>query len=189
MKNKSFLVVISGPSGSGKTTLRDEMFKIFKDFRPSVSTTTRPIRSGEINGRDYFFIPRDEFQDKIKNNGFIEWAEVYGNYYGTSREFIENSLNQGVSLILVLDVQGAENIKKIYKDRALLIFVETKSLDELKKRLEKRGTDSPDVIAKRLDNALKEISCKKNYDCSIINNDLKKAVNEMADIIRNFVRS
>jgi guanylate kinase len=185
MKNKSLLVVISGPSGSGKTTLRDEMFKIFKDFRPSISTTTRPMRSGEVNGKDYFFIQTSEFQDKIKNKGFVEWAEVYGNYYGTSREFIENSLNQGTSLILVLDVQGAENIKKIYKDKALLIFVETKSLDELKKRLEKRGTDSPEVIAKRLDNALIEISHKKNYDFSIINNNLKKAVHEMADIITN----
>ncbi|HUV50378.1 MAG TPA: guanylate kinase [Anaerolineae bacterium] len=179
------LFIISAPSGAGKTTLCREALKRFKDITFSISCTTRKPRNGEQDGIDYYFITKEEFKRKIENNKWAEWAEVYGNFYGTSAEFLDTCLSSGKSILLDIDVQGTIQIKKRYPD-SITIFIMPPSLEALKTRLESRGTDTRQVIEKRLEAAKKEIEKKDLYRHVIINDQLSRAVSELIEIIESY---
>lgn len=177
------LIVLSAPSGAGKTTLYKALLKQLPDTTYSVSVTTRPKRKGEVHGRDYFFVTEAEFQHLIKNNEFIEYARVHNNWYGTRRSFIEKQLQLGKNILLDIDVQGAINIKQ-QMPKAILIFIMAPSMEELKKRLTKRGTDHPRVIENRLANAEKEIRQKDKFDYIFINDDLERCIKEIKRVLQ-----
>ncbi len=174
--------VVSAPSGAGKTTLCRKILEKYDFLSYSISHTTRPPRKNEKNGVDYFFITKEEFQNKIRTDFWAEWAEVHDNLYGTSIKFIEEKIKTGVSLLLDIDVQGAKQIKASIPD-AITIFIMPPSFKVLEKRLKSRGTDSEDVIKKRLANAEKEVKEKKFYDFTIVNDDLDRAALEFGKII------
>lgn len=179
------LFIISAPSGAGKTTLCREVLKRFKDITYSISYTTRKPRNGEQDGIDYHFITKEEFKRKIKNNKWAEWAEVYGNFYGTSTEFLDTCLASGKHILLDIDVQGSMQIKKRYPD-SIAIFIMPPSSETLRARLESRGTDSRQVIERRLEIAKKEMKKKDLYRHVIINDQLSKAVSELIKIIESY---
>ncbi|HOC52859.1 MAG TPA: guanylate kinase [Caldisericia bacterium] len=179
------LIVISGPSGSGKGTIIKEVMKKIPDLIYSVSYTTRPKREGEIEGKDYFFISKDEFEKLIDEDFFIEWAKVYDYYYGTSKEFVLNNLNDNRDVILEIEIQGAKKIREIYdKKNVIFIFIAPPDFKELEKRImnRKRG-ETEEEIKKRMDFAKKEIEESKNYDYIIINDNINKAVKKIVNII------
>lgn len=179
MKGK--LIIVSGPSGSGKSTIT----KIVKDrlqIPLSISATTRKAREGEVEGKDYFFLTKEEFEEKIKRDEFYEYANVHGNYYGTLKKVVENNLKKGLNVILEIDVQGALIAKEKKKD-AILIFFKTENMEILEKRLRNRKTDSEEVIQTRLSNALKELKYEKEYDYVIVNKEIEKSCEELIKII------
>ncbi len=179
------LIVISGPSGSGKGTIIKEIMERNKDLIYSVSYTTRPIRTGEIDGKDYFFISNKEFENLIKRDFFIEWARVYNYYYGTSKDFVVENLKKGKDIILEIEIQGARKIREIFdKKDVVFIFIAPPNFEELKKRIvdRKRG-ESEEEIKSRLNFAIQELEESKNYDYIVINDSVDRAVNEVLDII------
>jgi len=179
------LIVISGPSGSGKGTIIKEVMKKIPDLLYSVSYTTRPKREGEIEGKDYFFISKDEFEKLIDEDFFIEWAKVYDYYYGTGKEFVLNNLNDNRDVILEIEIQGAKKIREIYdKKNVIFIFIAPPDFKELEKRImnRKRG-ETEEEIKKRMNFAKKEIEESKNYDYIIINDNINKAVKKIVNII------
>ena len=176
---------MSAASGAGKTTLKDLVIKDFPDIKYSISATTRKPREGEIDGVHYFFKTKEEFEQMIKDNGLIEWNEVHGNYYGTPKSFVEQTLAEGNRVLFDLDVFGKVNFDKVYPD-ATGIFIMPPSDEELERRLRGRGTDSEEVIQLRLANAKKEIEFAKTkgkYEYKIINDDLQKAADELRAIL------
>jgi guanylate kinase len=175
---KGRLFIISAPSGAGKSTLCKKLRMHYPSIQYSVSYTTRHPRTNECNGIDYNFISCDEFKKKIHQNQWAEWACVHDNYYGTSRELIESYLATGQDVLLEIDVQGMKQIVEIFPD-AITIFIKPPSLEVLKQRLESRGTDSPDVIAKRLKNAKNEMAFEHLYKYCIVNDDLDTASKEL----------
>lgn len=179
------LILISAPSGAGKTTLCEKLLKEFPNVRLSISSTTRPMRPYEKNGQHYFFISQEDFQHKIFENKFAEWAEVHGNLYGTSKEMIEDFFAKGFHVLFDIDVQGALSLRKTYGARALLIFIHPPSIAELEKRLHERKGDSKEAIAKRLKNALHEITFSKEFDYEITNDNLDRAYGELEKIIKD----
>ena len=183
MKN---LIIISAPSGSGKTTLCRALQRRDESIRFSVSCTTREKRKGEIDGVDYTFLTDQEFKKLIENGDFAEWEQIHGNYYyGTLKSILEAAIRQQELLLLELDVKGAMSIKNIYSEKTLSIFVEPPSMDDLHTRLVKRGTDSEERIAKRLERLSAELEYKSNFDHHIINDDIKQAVDEIMDILQH----
>lgn len=148
----------------------------------SVSYTTRPMRKGEVHGVSYFFITKEEFEEKIKNNEFLEHALVHGNYYGTSKTFVESCLGEGKSLLFDLDVQGTDSFKAYFKDRAKAIFIAPPSVDELENRLRHRGTESTSIINLRLENAKSELKRKNDYDFLVVNDDIEKAYAHLKEV-------
>lgn len=184
--NQGRIIVICAPSGTGKSTLIERLKKDHP-LQWSVSTTTRPIRTGETDGKEYHFTTKEEFEKKIFQNLFIEWAQVHSNYYGTSREFIDQGLSQGDKMLFDLDVQGADAIKKIYGDKSKVIFIEPPSVEELERRLRSRGTDKEEVILERVANAKKELHRKTHYDFLIMNDDVEKAYKELKAIIEGIL--
>lgn len=179
--NRGILFVVSGPSGAGKSTVtkivREEM-----SIPLAISATTRQPRVGENNGVDYYFLTVNEFEEKIKNEGFLEYANVHGNYYGTLKSEVEAKLNSGQDVILEIDVQGGEQIKKKFPE-AVLVFFKAPNEEELEKRLRGRNTDSEEVINLRLENSLKELQYEKFYDLVIINETVNEAVEKLKTII------
>ncbi|OGQ08015.1 MAG: guanylate kinase [Deltaproteobacteria bacterium RIFCSPLOWO2_12_FULL_40_28] len=175
------LIVVSGASGSGKTTLCREISNKLGLYY-GVSHTTREKREGERDGVDYYFIDKARFEKMVKGHEFLEWALVYDNLYGTSKDMVFSRLKTNQGVILDVDTVGAANIKKAYP-ASRLIFIDVPSLGELKKRLEKRGTDSPAVCELRLKKALEEEKCKNQYDHIIFNDDLNKAYGKLKEII------
>ncbi|MCG2813186.1 MAG: guanylate kinase, partial [Thermodesulfovibrionales bacterium] len=167
-KNRGRLFIVSAPSGTGKTTLCQNLSSIIQNLRHSVSYTTRPMRHGEVNNRDYTFIKEDVFRRMARRDEFVEWAEVHGNLYGTSRKRLEAMLDKGIDVILDVDTQGARQIRKKYKD-GIYIFILPPSLRALKERLKKRMCNSKEEIQRRLKRAVDEISEYKKYDYVIIN--------------------
>ncbi len=183
MKNKGKLFVISGPSGVGKTTIRNEILKTYENFWYSISMTTRKKRENEKNKIDYYFVTKEEFIKNIKENNFLEYAEVYkGIFYGTPKNKVIEKLNQGTNVILEIDVKGALNIQNEYNE-AILIFICPPDIQELKKRLLQRQTDNAKVIEERINKAEYEISFKNEYDYIITNNNLEIAIKEIKQII------
>lgn len=181
-QKKGSLFVISAPSGAGKTTLCQKLREVVPDLEFSVSYTTRKPRAGEIDSVHYIFVDEDEFREMIAEGEFVEWAQVHGNFYGTSKRRIEDMINEGFDVMLDIDVQGGRQIKEHFPD-SILIFVLPPSMDELKKRLTGRMSDAEDVIKKRLKNAIDEIREYKNYDYVIINDAFDDALEEMVAII------
>ena len=182
MSSKGNLIVISAPSGSGKSSLASGLFRESEGVVFSVSHTTRQPRRGEKNGEDYFFVNADRFRKMIDEGAFLEWAHVYGNYYGTSRSFVEKMLSSGNDVLLDIDVQGALKVKE-QKPESLMVFVLPPSYHELEKRLMKRGLDDPDVIRRRLQIASDEIKYYRDYHYVIINRDLEKSIRELREIV------
>ena len=183
MVNRGKLYVVSAPSGAGKTTLIKKVLNRFKTLFYSVSHTTRAPRNNEQQGLDYFFISQEEFEEKISLDYWFEWAKVHGNYYGTSKDFIKTSLDQGKSLILDIDVQGTCQIIKSGLEM-VTIFIMPPSIEILSQRLENRGSDSKKVIDKRIENAKIEIAKKHMYQYVVINDDLNKAIEELCLIFK-----
>ena len=179
------LFIISAPSGTGKTTLCSAVLNRFPDMLYSVSYTTRKSRNGEQNGIDYHFIEKDNFKNNIKSGKWAEWAEVHGNYYGTSAELLDKGLDSGLDIILDIDVQGTIRILERYPE-SVTIFVMPPSIEELKRRLELRNTDSDEVIARRLENAKMEMAKKDFYLHVIINDQLPDAIEQLVAVIENY---
>lgn len=184
MSERGKLIVVSGPSGSGKGTILSEVLKS-PDYVYSVSATTRSPRKGEIDGKHYFFLARDEFEQRIASGGFVEYAEYNGNYYGTPTEFVEHNLDEGKNVILEIEVQGAMQIKKTVPD-ALFVFMTPESREELEDRLRARGTEEEEVIQRRLSIADREIPSALLYDYVIFNRrgEQPKAVEDFFAAVR-----
>lgn len=183
MKGTGTLFVISAPSGAGKTTLIRKVLNQFENLSYSVSHTTRAPRPNEQEGSDYFFISTDAFEQKIVQDQWLEWAKVHDNYYGTSKSVIQNSLEKGQSLLLDIDVQGAKKIMDLDLD-LVSIFIMPPSFETLRQRLENRGTDSQEVIERRLENAISEMAQKDLYQYCIVNDDLDQAAQELCSIFK-----
>ncbi len=177
------IVLLSGPSGAGKSSLVAEIEKEIKNIFFSVSTTTRQKRDGEKDGVDYYFVTKEQFEKDIKENLFLEWAEVHGNYYGTSLKHTIDALKVGKIVIFDIDVQGFLQAKEKIGELITSVFVTTPSLTDLKSRLIQRGTDSLDVIEKRVQNAKKELLFAKKYDYFIVNDDFQKAKENLLQIV------
>ncbi len=183
MKRKGILIVVSGFSGTGKGTLMKELVQSYDDYALSVSMTTRSPRPGEEEGKEYFFVSREEFVSQINNDGLIEYASYCEHYYGTPREYVEAHLEAGKDVILEIEIQGALKVKEKYPT-ALLLFVMPPNAAELKRRLEKRGTESPEVIRMRLERALEEAKGIEEYDYIIINDKLEECVRNLHALIQ-----
>lgn len=183
MRRKGIIIVVSGFSGAGKGTLMKKLTEVYDTYALSVSMTTRAPRPGEQDGRDYFFVSREEFERRIGQDGFVEHAEYCGNYYGTPRDYVERQLEAGRDVILEIEIQGALEIKKKFPT-ALLLFVMPPSAAELKKRLIGRGTETEEVIDRRLRRAVEEAQGIEEYEYIIINDDLDTCVKEMHSLIQ-----
>jgi guanylate kinase len=183
---KGRLFILSAPSGAGKTTLCRALMEHFKDIVYSVSYTTRNMRKGETDGVDYHFISKDEFVKKIGENKWAEWAEVHGNYYGTSAVLLNNSIASGRNVLLDIDVEGTRQILERYPD-SIAIFIMPPSREVLRLRIESRGSDSSEVIEKRLKNAEKEIARRDMYRHVIVNDALSAAVTELVSIVGSYL--
>ena len=186
MKGK--LIILSAPSGSGKSTIINAILKKGFALKFSISATSRLPRGEEKHGIEYYFLSPEEFKIKIGNHDFLEYEEVYPDrFYGTLKSEVEKDLKKGSNVILDVDVAGGLNIKKIYNEQALLIFIQPPSIEELRNRLEKRGTDSQEVINDRISKAAYEISLAPRYDQVIVNDNLEKAIFETEQIITHFI--
>lgn len=184
MNGKGILTVVSGFSGSGKGTLMKELLARYPDaYALSVSATTRQPRPGEEDGREYFFVTKDEFEKMIAKGELIEYAKYVENYYGTPKKYVEEQLSEGKDVILEIEIQGALKVKEAFPD-TLLLFVTPPSAAELEKRLVGRGTETMDVIRSRMNRACEEAEGMDRYDYLIVNDDLDRCVEEMHDIIR-----
>lgn len=179
---KGCLIVFSGPSGAGKDTILNKIMGEKENLKLSVSHTTRSPREGEINGKNYYFVSKQEFIKMIENGEMLEYATYCGNYYGTSAVKVQDELEKGNDVILEIEVQGAEQVMKKVPE-VLSIFILPPSLAELKKRLKNRGTDSDEVINRRVKEAEKEIALAHNYDYVIINDDIEKSAKKVLKII------
>jgi len=189
--DKSVILVLSGPSGAGKSTIIQKASNYIDEFYFSVSTTTRAPREGEVDGVDYYFVTKEEFEKDIKNGNFLEYATVHGNYYGTSLKPVKEALSQGKLVIFDIDVQGHRLVKEAMGDSVVSIFITPPSLSELEKRLKLRGSDNIDIINKRLQNAKEEIKALGEYDFLIVNDNLEEATNSfisIANAAKNRVR-
>lgn len=184
---KGKIIIIVAPSGTGKSTLIKRLKEEFRELHWSVSFTTRKMREGEVDGKHYFFISREEFIKKKEQGDFIEWAEVHGNFYGTSKGFVSTKVNNGFSLLFDLDVQGADNMKKQFGDEADAIFIAPPNIEALEARLKGRGTEPQDVIRLRLDNAKSELERKDDYDFLVINDELEQAYVDLRKIVANLL--
>ena len=185
---KGKLIVVSGPSGVGKDTVVSEYLKLHPEDVLSVSMTSRPKRDYEVDGVHYYFKTKEGFEEEIEKGNLLEYALYNGNYYGTPKSEVLKRLEDGINVILVIEVQGARNIKNMLGDDALLIFVLPPSIEELRERLINRGTDSLEVINERLEIAEREIRENTFYDYKIINDDLNNAVKSLENIIKNNIK-
>lgn len=180
--NKGILVVVSGFSGAGKGTVMKRLLEKYDDYGLSVSATTRKPREGEVDGREYFFRSREEFEKLIEEDALIEYAQYVGNYYGTPRAYVEEQLSKGKNVILEIEIQGARKVKEKIPE-ALLVFVTPPTVEELKKRLVGRGTETEEVIADRLARAAEEAQGMGSYEYILVNDDLEECVDNLHQII------
>lgn len=189
MNKKGKIIVVAAPSGCGKSTIINALLETGDmNLGFAVSATTRPPREGEVDGVNYYFMEEEAFREAIAEDEFVEYEEVYpGRFYGTLRSEIERIINDGHNIILDLDVNGALGVKRIYGDEALTIFIEPPSIDELRRRLVFRGTETPEVIDVRVDRAQYEISRAGEFDRRVVNDRLDEAINETRNLIGGFI--
>ncbi len=180
---KKSLLVISSPSGGGKSTVARYIMKTFDKFKFSISATTREPRKLEVDGKDYHFLTKEQFLEKIKNNEFVEWEEIFGNYYGTLKIEIEKAKNEGKCLIFDIDVKGAMSIKKHFPKESLLIFLSPPNKESLIQRLKKRDTETQEQLNERISRAEYEISFRDKFDYDIINDNLQDTLNQVKNIV------
>lgn len=183
MQDKGILIVLSGFSGAGKGTLVKRLLETHNEYALSISMTTRAPREGEQEGVHYFYTDREHFEEKIAQNGLIEYAEYCGNYYGTPRAYVEEQLAAGKNVILEIEIQGALKIKELFPE-SLLLFVTPPTAAELERRLKGRGTETDEVIAKRLSRASEESEGIEAYDYIVVNDDLETCVEELHQIVK-----
>ena len=189
MMEQGKLIVFAAPSGSGKTSIVKFLLAQEIPLKFSVSATTRRMRVNEKEGVDYFFLTTEQFTEKISNDEFLEWEEVYtGAYYGTLKSEVDKLLASGENVLLDIDVLGALNIKKIYANQALALFIKPPSVEALVERLRNRGTESEESLKRRIDKATYELSFEPEFDITIINNDLEEAQNDAKQIVLNFIK-
>lgn len=183
------LIIFSAPSGSGKSTIINKLMSEYGlQGRFSISATSRKPRGSEQDGVEYYFLSEEDFRRRISEGDFLEYEEVYpGCFYGTLRSEVDRTLARGENVILDIDVQGGLNVKKIYGDRALTLFIQPPSIERLRERLERRGTDAPEVIERRLAKAETELSFAPNYDAVVVNDDLEEACRDAACVIEDFL--
>ncbi len=180
--SRGFLLVLSGPSGAGKGTVCDALLKKNDGIVYSISATTRNMRPGEVDGKDYFFVSDSEFEDLVKNDKMLEYAHVHQNMYGTPKDFVFDKIKEGEIVILEIDVQGAMQIKKVYNE-AVFMFLLPPSMGELKKRIIGRNTETEESLEIRYKNAFKELDFVEEYDYFVVNNTVDQAVSDIEDII------
>ncbi len=184
LNDKGLLIVLSGPSGVGKGTVRKALFDMpDQNFVYSVSMTTRPMRPGEVDGKDYFFVTKDEFEKRIEQGKFLEHAEFVGNYYGTPLDEVNKQLNAGKEVILEIEVEGALQVREKVKD-AVFIFLVPPSREALYNRLKRRGTESEEVIKERIEKANREFKLAYKYDYIVVNDEVTNAADRISAIIR-----
>jgi len=182
------VIIVSAPSGAGKTSIVKHVLQYLPELRFSTSATTRTMREGEVNGKDYHFLSVDDFKKGIERNDFLEWEEVYRNqFYGTLKSEIQRIWDEGKTVIFDVDVKGGLNIKKYFGDNALAIFVEPPTIEELENRLRKRGTETDESLRKRVEKAEYELSFAPKFDKIILNDNLDDAREEMLHTIREFL--
>ena len=183
------IVIFSAPSGSGKTTIVRELLKRFPQFEFSVSATSRAPRGQERDGVDYYFLSNEEFMNKVAEGAFVEWEEVYsGTRYGTLRSEVDRIWSRNRVIVFDVDVVGGINLKRIFGEDARSIFIMPPSVGELRRRLVNRGTDSPEVIEKRVAKAEFELGKAPEFDCTVVNDRLEDAIREITDILNRFIR-
>ena len=180
--NKGKLYIISAPSGAGKTSMVKQIIANLDQITVSVSHTTRAMRTGELHGKDYFFVTVDEYKEMIADHSFLEHAQVFDNYYGTAQKTVENSLKNGIDVILEIDWQGAQQVRKMLPDN-ISIFILPPSIEVLKQRLENRAQDSKKIIERRMQDAVNEMKHCNEFDYLIVNDDFNQALEELRSII------
>ncbi len=184
------LIILSAPSGSGKTTIIKEILKNNLPLAFSISACSRPKRENEIDGKDYYFLSKEDFENKIANQEFLEWEEVYkGSYYGTLKSEIYRIWNEGKHVLFDVDVVGGLNIKKQYPQNSLAIFIKPPSIQELESRLQNRGTETPETLNKRVEKAVKELEFATHFDRVVINEKLEEAIQNVYIHIIQFVNN
>ncbi len=191
MNKRGILIVLSGPSGVGKGTIRRlVMADLSLNLVYSISMTTRKPRNLEIDGKDYFFVTKEEFKEKIKEDGFLEYTQFVGNYYGTPKDYVLELLNRGKNVFLEIEINGAKQVMDHYKDDHMVtIFLVPPSLEELENRIRNRKTETEEVIRERLEKAQSEMKLATMYDFTVVNDDIQKAANAIQEIIRDKIDS
>ena len=182
MKKKGVLIIISGPSGAGKGTICKSLLQKNEDLYLSISATTRDPRQGEAEGINYYFLTKEQFKVKINEGDFLEWAEVYGNYYGTPKSKVYEMLESGKNVILEIDIQGALKVKENCED-GVFIFILPPSMEELKNRITNRGSETPESLLERFNSAYKEINYISKYNYGVVNDTVEEAVKKVENII------
>ena len=182
------VIIVSAPSGAGKTSIVRHLLEQVPELKFSISATTRPKRDYEIDGKDYYFLTPEQFKERLANDEFLEWQEVYADqFYGSLKSEVERIWSNGQTVIFDVDVLGGLNIKKFYGDEALSVFIEPPTLEELMNRLKKRGTETEESLKKRLDKAEYELSFAPQFDKIVLNDDLATAQQEMIDLVQAFL--
>lgn len=188
MKNK--MIIISAPSGAGKTTLVKHLLSVRNDIEFSISACSRAKRDGELDGRDYYFMKKEEFKRKIENNEFIEWEEVYpGSYYGTLQSELYRIWNEGKHVVFDVDVVGGLNIKKQFSENTLAVFIQPPSLEVLEMRIRKRQSDSDDKIRERINKAEWEMTFANEFDRIVVNNEISEAKTDLLNLVNEFLNN
>jgi guanylate kinase len=182
---KGKLVVLSAPSGCGKTTIAKAVLNRHPRMLFSVSATTRPRRNAETEGKDYFFLSRTEFENRIRKGDLVEWEEIYGNYYGTLKGEVNKALQQGRAMLFDVDVKGGLSIRQAFRDDSVLIFIKPPSFEVLWKRLENRKTENFETFKVRMERVPMELEEGNKFDYQVVNDDLQKAIEEVDRIVRN----
>ncbi|MCX7985007.1 MAG: guanylate kinase [Bacteroidetes bacterium] len=184
----STLYVLSAPSGCGKTTIARAILQNHPEFLFSVSATTRPKRSGEVDGKDYYFLTREDFEQRIVRGELVEWEEIYGNYYGTLKSEVERALTQGVSMLFDIDVKGALSLRRAFPNTTVLIFIAPPSIETLRERLVNRNTEDEETLKRRLERVAMELAMQNEFDYVVINDDLQRAIQEVETIISKTIK-
>lgn len=182
MNKEKFLLVVSGPSGSGKDTVVNYLANNYENIEIAVSATTRGMRAGEKDGENYFFLSTEEFEKKISEKQLLEYAKYCDNYYGTLRSEVDDRINSNITVVLVIEVQGAAKVKALYPG-CTSVFIRPPSYEELERRLKGRGTESDDKIAARLKRAVEEMEYASEYDYVVVNDDIKRCADEIHSIL------